>query len=275
MIDDSTGKAFPAGAAEQTGLPLLAGEGGGISLQTVFTATADTCAGAEGCPDLSLFAAQRYGPCQSTMGELCPAGGMLDGVWVDPWFYLDETTVAPTAEQRDHHGKTSTRSSTPSPTNVKVLGRYVNNSKAALIWAQLSAHHVIFSGSTRPPAPVWRAIALAAGVHLYSSGSPAASVEVGGNALTVHINRTLDAPFRPGGAEVDGGGQDEMATEPGTNGGAADSGKQQLLCHIDLPRVYARVANGLDGGRTVCLGCDGFDDCAALNGTSVYFLYDS
>jgi hypothetical protein len=35
-------------------------------------------------------------------------------------------------------------------------------------------------------------------VHIYSGGSPAASVEVGGNALTVHINETLDAPFHPG-----------------------------------------------------------------------------
>ena len=74
IIDDATGKAAPTGAAAQIGLPLLRGEGGGISLQTVFGATTETCGGAAGCPDLSPFLGQRYGPCQSTMGELCSAG---------------------------------------------------------------------------------------------------------------------------------------------------------------------------------------------------------
>jgi hypothetical protein len=219
----------------------------------------------EGCPQLDAFASREYGPCDTDGGAFCKTNSLE----IDPWFFAPETSTTSAA------GKAGEEEEEEEEGAVVTLGRYKTNGisaattgPAALVWAQRTAHRVLFSGSTRLPSEVWKAVAAAAGVHLFSTDSPAAAVDVGGNALTVHINQTLDSPFTPGGSDLGSSAQDDSVV--------FDDGDK--LCTIQLPRVFGKVVT-VDGegkfNRVICLACDSFVDCdGTLNGTKLYFLFD-
>jgi hypothetical protein len=64
-------------------------------------------------------------------------GGKLDDQWVDPWFYLDEVPLLHEGQQM-MNGSSNAEAEVHSvaqnaDTSIKVLGRYVNNTKAALV----------------------------------------------------------------------------------------------------------------------------------------------
>ena len=155
MIDDESGKADAGGMSQFVQLPTVRGEGV-QSLRT--TIIRGSCpAGAEGCPQLEPWQGQEYGPCDTDGRLVCKPNTLA----VAPWFW-----VRPAA-------------------GVVALGTYTNASdKNSLVWAQRGQHRVIFSGSTRLPVPAWRAIARAAGVHIFSE-APAAAVDVGGNVRSI------------------------------------------------------------------------------------------
>lgn len=149
----NSGRANLSAAVELTGLPLRRGKGN-ASLVSVFVSSSSV----RGTFDMPrLLANISY-------------GGAISGP-VDPWIYADE----------------------PANQGITVLARYQSGGQASIVTANKSGYASTFVGCPNPPVEFWRAIARAAGVHVFVEANGADndpyqradSVETGGAGLLV------------------------------------------------------------------------------------------
>ena len=127
---------------------------------------------------------------------------------------------------------------------MTILGYYENTSLASVVVAARSDHRVVFAATLDLPTEAYMAMALAAGVHMYTDvrqATNATRVEAGGNLLLVHV----------------------------PTHGASLVGR----CEVRLPpgrKLRVRRANGTE----VCGDCDRFTDCEVERAAQVYVLSD-
>ena len=121
---------------------------------------------------------------------------------------------------------------------MEVLGHHAGTQLPSLVQAQLGTHTAVYSANPALPTAAYLALALAAGVHSYTSVHTAETrVEAGGNVLIVHLSNKWTADQPP------------------------------PTCEVALPfaaTVHAR------NGSLVCTDCTQFTDCAIGRRTQVY-----
>jgi hypothetical protein len=123
---------------------------------------------------------------------------------------------------------------------MEVLGHHTGTQLPSLVQAKLGTHTAVYSANPALPTAAYLALALAAGVHSYTSVHTAETrVEAGGNMLIIHLSNKWTADRPP------------------------------PTCEVALPfAATVRATNG----SLVCTGCTQFTDCAIGRRTQVYVV---